>query len=1307
MPEPIRRALDGKVYLPDVRAEDLATAEDFLEAHIGGGTDIADAAYLADSPAFNKGLTDPQRIIVKALAAKRMQNAWAEIDKMVVAGTADPGQILLADYYKAAAYPLMQQVSENLTKSAQLLNLGNLIAKIFNPRAVVPIGYKWPITKRQVAVINADATGEAIIETLHAAKDEAIAKTRERTNKIVGKAAAIAAKAATGEDGDTKEVARIVAAMSGTDAYFPLIEIARSQVERITKAMADKGETPSADLLKLLEQSVRRQVGEILDKATAPIGPKNKPEKPTEDQLEAKLAELLSTADLAETAFNEAVKELRATNPAAADALKGVTFDINNTDAVRNINRQLTIMARARYEKNTPVNEQIKAAVVTSEVRRAMKALEESSTPEDKPLLDKVYADVRKSAAAQLNRWLADFGPAVAPGAQPTDAQLAAKFTEIWDRAQLAEDAFNRAVAQIKDLDPVLAAKLEGVRFDPTRDNGARKIVQSMVKFSQEIYRSLADKSASRDRLRAIMRAGVGGSLSSEIADKVSDAVVAVYDEELRDATNRMLRSLVTSNAKAAEKLDNPVINKLVRASNLGALAEEQFYNILAPKFNLPTWSEEIARKLDDALQDIQRLPEDSLPRNEASMRIMSEIARAHREAAVGLEKYSHMADVLSSFWTAGLLSGLPTHVVNTASTGVSIFLENLAQATGYFWAAKKAGATTTEALSFYGDFGRAMQYAFGASGEKLSSSKVGIEFTTALRNGVSRFKSEKGDNLAVLEQWVWKKDPKNLKEAFNNWLSLYKYVGRAMLAADAANSLVANDTALLMRARFEAMESGLSGKALQDKLDAVLDKSGAVRERAMKQAQEEFDRGDFAVALPFGNAGSPMPPKVMMARRVEQLMERELHEADDIKYSRAFAERATFNADNTGMIGMLADIIGQINSKIGISKVIFPFVRTLSNLTNNALDYTPYGFARAHNFSLAGVMASRFHPDSIKGKEYLRFVRTPIEQASPEYFAQTTRAAFGTAAMLALLGMALKGLDDEKEGKESQFEITASGPADFTQRKALTSSGWKPNSIRIGGVRLIWSDWPALNMVLAVLGAHSDALRYNKLGDKEAGEQMVVATLGITKAIMDRSMMSGAANLFRAAGGGPDAVSASKQLIASAVGGFTNPSALRWVRASFDPQGLPEASTTYGWLASMTPAAIINNRPALNVLGQPIEVYPWEATTKRFVSLTDIISPDPVLSPLMKAGLFVPVARRTKLTDPATMQPRAMDSEEFYDYAKTYGQTVGRLVTPEMAKSLARLPQEAAQKYLDDVVRKAARDTAGMSIQRQWAQKR
>ena len=1317
MPEPVRRALEGKVYLPDKFADLVADAEDFLEANMFDGTPIEDVAYMVDSPLYNKGMTEQQRITVKALAAKRMQNAWVELNKMITAGTADYGQIMLADYYKAVMYPLMGEVQESLSSAGSVLTTGNLIARMFNTAALVPIGYKWPITKKQVAVITATPEGKAIISAIDEAKDEAVETTRDRTADVVGKVASIivrkprkAGTTATEEAAPTEEelseAERIASAMSGGSAYFPLNEIANAQVARIVKAMEAAGTPADPDLLKLLERSVRNQVTEMLDKAMAPEGstdPKAKPAKLTEEELNAKLEDLLSTADLAEAAFNEAVRELTATNPDAAAALKGVVFEPQNLAAIQKITRQLEVFAKARYQRAMPVTERVKAGVVASEVKRAMDSLKSKVGAENHAAIDALYNDVRKMVANQLDRWLADFGPATAPATAPTDAQLVRKFSDIWQRAELAEDAFNRTVAELRKTDPLLVAKLEGVKFDASRISETRRLVQSMVKFSDEIYRSLADKNMTRAKLRAIVAAGVGDGMSSEIADKVADAIVSVYEEELREATSRKLRALAVSNTKAASKLGTPIITRLIQAANLGALAEEQFYNILAPKFGLPVWNEETARKLDDALQDIQRLPEDSLQRDEAVARIMGEIARAHRDAAVGLEKLSHLADVLSSFWVAGLLSGVPTHIVNAASTGVSVFLENLAQATGYFWAAKKGGATTSEALAFYGDFGTAMRAAFGAHGEGLSSSKVGLELGAALFHGVSRIQSEKGSNLAVLEQWVWKKNPANIKEIWNNWLSLYKHVGRAMLAADTVNSVVANDAVLLMRARFEAMESGLSGKALADKLDTVLDQSSDVRAKATAQAKEEFTRGDFSVALPFGNIGTPVPPKVMMARRIEQLVERELYSADDIKFARAFAARATFNADNNGLIGMIADIIGQVNNKIGVSKVIFPFVRTLANLTNNALDYSPYGFARAHNFSLAGVMASRFHPDSMKGKEYMRFVRTPIDLGSPEYFAQNTRAAFGTAAMLALLGLALKGLDDERKGKKADFEITASGPADFAQRRALLSSGWKPNSIRIGGLRMIWSDWPALNMVLAVLGSHSDALRYNKLGEKEVGEQLVVASLGITKALMDRSMMSGAANLFRAAGGGPQSVSASKQLISSAVGGFTNPSALRWIRASFDPQGLPEASTTYGWLASMTPAAIINDRPALNVFGQPISMYPWEATTKRFGSISEIISPDPVLSPLIQAGLFVPVARRTKLTDPYTMKPRAMDSDEFYDYAEVYGKTVGKMLSPAMAQGLAKLPREAAEKYLDDVVRKAARDAAGLSIQLRW----
>lgn len=1299
MAEPVRRALDGKVQMPDFRQDDVDAASSFLDAHVGAGVPIEEAARRVDNRLYNFGMTHSQQILVKAMAAKRMQNGWEAITKEIAAGTADAGQILLSQHYLAESHALMHDVSEALTQSAKVTNLGNVLAKLFNPKALVPIGYKWPITRKQVTAINADATGRSIVKAMDDAKDAAVDSTEKRAKGLLRKAAAIVAKK-TGAD--ASEVERIINAMGNPDISVTEQiehEVVERQIRRVLAAL-----DPSTDVTPFLDtlyEQVNKQVSEILDKKTAPVGPKEAPKKLTADEIEARLADLLQTKEMAQAAFDATVDVLRAANPDLAAALEGqgLDFKIEDTSEVKRLSKQLAAIRKTQAAASTPVTEQVKAAVVTSEVKRAMKALEKTGTP--KAALDVLYNDVRRQAAAQLNRWLADIGPKEGP--QSADPRvLAAKFADIWDRSQLAEDAFKRAVAALEVQHPEMKAALSAAVFDPNFNPESRKIVRQMVDFQKEIYQTLRDKHATRDRLRAIVRTGMSKIVDPTIADSVADALVSVYDEELVAHTNKALRSLATNNQAAKEKLDTPTIDKLTKAANLGALAEEQFYNILAPRFGLPAWDQDMADKIDLSLEEVQRLPEGSIQRNEQSMKIMSEIAKAHRQSAVGLERFSHTADVLSMFWTAGLLSSPVTHIVNGASTAASILLENMVTATGYYWA-NKSKVGNAEALKYYGDFGRALANVFtGREGAALNS-KVGIDMRAALTAGVTRFKSDKGDNMSPLEGWVYKTDPKSLNDVFNNWLSMYKYVGRAMLMADSANSMIAAQSNLLMRARFEAQESGLTGQALEDRLSEVLDNSGNAYAEAKKQAQEEYDRGDFHQVLPLNNGAKPIPAKLMMARRIDQLVEEKLFKADDIQAARDFAARATFNADNTGLIGMVADQIGEINSKLGVTKVIFPFVRTLANLTNNALDYTPYGFARARNFSLAGMLASRFHPDSLKGREYLKFVPDRIDPSSPEYYAQMTRAAAGTATFALLLGLAMKGLDDEKDGKRAFFEITTSGPADFAQRKVLQSSGWLPNSVRIGDTRFVWSDWPAINMVLAALGSYSDARRYNKLGDKEAGEQLVVAALGVTSSIMDRSMFTGAANLFKAVGGGQDAIGAAKNLTGSAVGGFTNPSALRWIRATFDPNGLPEQATTYGWLASMTPLAVANNQPAINVLGQPITVFPWEATTKRFGSINDIIKPDPVLTPLMQAGLFLPVARRTKLTDPKTGEKRDMSSQEFYDYSKAYGQTVAKLVTPKMAQALAKMPTAAAQAYLDDNVRKAARDQAGFTIQRSW----
>jgi len=168
--------------------------------------------------------------------------------------------------------------------------------------------------------------------------------------------------------------------------------------------------------------------------------------------------------------------------------------------------------------------------------------------------------------------------------------------------------------------------------------------------------------------------------------------------------------------------------------------------------------------------------------------------------------------------------------------------------------------------------------------------------------------------------------------------------------------------------------------------------------------------------------------------------------------------------------------------------------------------------------------------------------------------------------------------------------------------------------------------------------------------------------------------MLSGMSDLFSAIGGGPGGVAATKRLASSYVGGATNPQLLRWVRNSFDSTP-PEQSTVNGWLMSMAPMSIGYNKPSLNVLGQPVENMFFEPTSRRFADINEIVKPHPVLAPLSKAGLFLPVARNTKMTNPTDLKPRSMTGDEFYEYGKVFGETVASLMTPAMAESLAKMP--------------------------------
>ena len=137
--------------------------------------------------------------------------------------------------------------------------------------------------------------------------------------------------------------------------------------------------------------------------------------------------------------------------------------------------------------------------------------------------------------------------------------------------------------------------------------------------------------------------------------------------------------------------------------------------------------------------------------------------------------------------------------------------------------------------------------------------------------------------------------------------------------------------------------------------------------------------------------------------------------------------------------------------------------------------------------------------------------------------------------------------------------------------------------------------------------------------------------------------------------------------------------------------------STVPGFLLGLTPVAIKVGSPKLNRLGEPVEEYPWTASTKR-IGIFPEVKPHPVLSPLVGAGLFVPgISRLTNINVYRKGIPEQVrvdiTEDTYYDYAKYNGQYLRRLLTPARAKILAnraKTDREGAQEELQDLARQA-----------------
>jgi hypothetical protein len=405
-------------------------------------------------------------------------------------------------------------------------------------------------------------------------------------------------------------------------------------------------------------------------------------------------------------------------------------------------------------------------------------------------------------------------------------------------------------------------------------------------------------------------------------------------------------------------------------------------------------------------------------------------------------------------------------------------------------------------------------------------------------------------------------------------------------------------------------------------------------------------------------------------------------------------------------LIGYLAEaVIGQIAGKTKILTPFAAFPRTIANIINSSLDYTPYGWARANGFSVGNTVSS-----FIRNSNYA--FEKP-EKGSVEYHQLQAKAFFGSLITFTIIGMAMKDMD--KDWDEAYFAVTGRGPTDANKREQLRQSGWTENTVKIGPLRFKHTDFPGLNLVFGSLALVSDQWRYGKLSEKDFGTVAATAALSVGNTIIDKNLLSGAKVLFDAVSEGGEPGDKAKRLLQSYTGGYLNPGMARWLTKTLNigPDGKVKVtdykelnSTTGGWLIGQTPLAVVVGKPMLNRLGEEIRDYPWSATSKRLGFLPEV-KEHPVFTPLIRSGLFVPgISINAKIKDykGGKLEQRKMTREEYYDYSKYDGEYLKRVLTPAVAQSLATVAktnQAVAQKRLEDLAQRA-KDYATSRIETQ-----
>jgi hypothetical protein len=740
------------------------------------------------------------------------------------------------------------------------------------------------------------------------------------------------------------------------------------------------------------------------------------------------------------------------------------------------------------------------------------------------------------------------------------------------------------------------------------------------------------------------------------IAEKLETAIAKRIEELVRTEANKALTNLIKSQAdKRLEPSLKRFLDRLVKATSLG----------LMDKDNINLWAQFAEQEglTDPKLaEEVYNLAEEAETKPEGYQRNVY-----YQKAMRAIYEKTEMNkwDFTLTWWYSSILSGYDTQLANlygNASTAFCVLMPELIHSslTG------NAGAEKRSALL------RGIQVGWA---DFLNIMGTGTSWTKQVQLSISSLKAT--DTGEVLRERA-----KGLPQKLGTYSTT---VSRFMSAVDSVFYNMNKEYYLYKYAYNKAMELGLSRKdasaqalasALRDSNSMKSAQSDALME-GLKPGTKEFKLRTFEIL-----------DQQLGQNKTESGESRNVDTQELLNESVLSALTNTFQQEPKGFLGNVIHSLNVLAAKQPETRFVIPFTRIVGNVWNMSLDMGVVpGLIRYYGLPTEKLIGRRLGKwDDVKGAE-----REMIRG----------RALAGLLFLTLAAGLQAFGYD--KDYEKAWWRINGSGPDDPAAKLALSKTGWKPWSIKVGNAYISYLPTP-LAIPLAFLGEITDNHHYKKTGAKALFNTTSAVSMRAILVPFDMLFLSGLSDLFKSTDSSqPEQAKARALAFAGRLGSsLLIPNIIR----DIDQKIIPKILNVFGvetdmdkrtarnglmngiFIANTPVLRELYGKPDVDMLGNKIPITSRIATARK---------PDPLVDTLASKNAFPNPPRRELLLG---MIP--MEEDQYYQYKVDRGTMLNQtLNTPEMVQQLKESSSFVAQEIVKKVTSSATEYAKNMAIKR------